>query len=439
MIVLLRTFKNIFKIEDLRRKLFFTFMALAVFRFGKFVPLPGIDTVALQDLANTFFSGGFLQYMNMMSGGALSKGAIFALGIMPYISASIMMQVLTVALPSLEALAKEGEAGRRVINQYTRYLTVGLSMVQGFATVGLLEHGFGARLVLNPGWGFRITSVMILTVGALFVMWLGEQITQYGIGQGASVLIFANIVADLPSGILKMLNSIQLGEMDLLVALLIAGFTLALTACIVFLERGERRIPVQYARRVVGRRVFGGMNTYIPLKLNSAGVMPVILTSTMMVFVMWIVKAVSTRFGMVSFLADLFDPNSPFQIVLTVILIAFFSFVYTGIQYNPEELADNIRKAGGFIPGIRPGRRTAAFFNYVLMRLGTSGAAYLAILAVLPQLILRALSSPVYLSGLSLLIAVGVAMDTSSQIEATLIERKYEGFLGTGRLKGRRG
>jgi preprotein translocase subunit SecY len=438
-VILLRTFRNIFKVEELRNKLLFTFAVLAVYRFGKCVPLPGINTVALQAAANSSFASGFLHYINLMSGGALGQGAILALGVLPYITASIMMQILTVAMPSLEALAKEGESGRRVINQYTRYLTIGLALLQSSATVGVLERAAGGSLVLFPGWGFRLMSIMILTVGALFTMWLGEQIANRGIGPGASLIIFAGIVAGLPTGLIKVFYSIRLGEFSPLMSIAVAAFIVALTACIIFLERGERRIPVQYARRVVGRRVFGGMNTYIPLKLNPVGVMPVILTGSMLAMVSTLGGFLVSRFGMGGILSDLFSYGSPFFLILRVVLIIFFSFVYTSITYNPEQLADDIRRASGFIPGIRPGRRTAQFFNHVLVRLGTVGAIYLATLSILPEIAFQLFGSPVMVTGLSLLIAVGVAMDTSSQIESALIERRYEGFLSNGRLKGRRG
>ena len=437
--ILLRTFKNIFKVEDLRNKILYTFAVLAVYRFGTQVPLPGIDAVALQKAASSMFSGGFLSYINLMSGGALSQGAIFALGIMPYISASIMMQILGFAIPSLEALSKEGESGRRVINQYTRYLTIGLSLMQGAGLAAGLEKAFGAGVVISPGWGFRLTSILILTVGALFVMWMGEQIGRYGIGQGASLIIFANIVTRLPESVLKLAHNIHMGQMDPLVGVAISLFALTLVGVIVFLERGERRIPVQYARRVVGKKVFGGMNTYIPLKLNPVGVMPVILTTPMIGMIGMVLSNIAHFTGNAGALTDWMSRDSFSMILLQVVLIIFFSFVYTGIQYNPEELAENIRKSSGFIPGIRPGKKTAEFFNFVLMRLGASGSIYLAALAVIPGLALSAMSSPIPLSGLSLLIAVGVAMDTSSQIESALVERKYEGFLSSGSLKGRRG
>lgn len=437
--ILLRTFKNIFKVEELRNKLFFTFAVLAVFRFGKCVPLPGINTTALQAIANSSFATGFLSYINLMSGGAMREGSILALGVMPYITASIIMQILAVALPSLEALSKEGESGRRVINQYTRYLTVGLGILNGIATVGVLERAAGGSLILFPGWGFRAMSVIILTVGALFTMWLGEQIANHGIGPGASLIIFANIVAGMPGGLLKIFHSMSIGELDPLVSIAVALFVLAMTACIIFLERGERRIPVQYARRVVGRRVFGGMNTYIPLKLNPVGVMPVILTGSMLAMISTLGTFLVSRFGVGGVLSDLFSYSSPFLLIVRVFLIIFFSFVYTSITYNPEQLADDIRRASGFIPGIRPGKRTADFFNHVLVRLGTAGAVYLAVLSILPEVVAQALGSPAMVGGLSLLIAVGVAMDTSSQIESALVERRYEGFLSSGRLKGRRG
>lgn len=443
MIVLFRTFLNIFRIEDLRNRIGYTLGVLAFFRLGSHVPLPGINAKALISLAGSASTGGFLSYLDIMSGGALRKGSVFALGIMPYITASIMMQILSVSIPHLEALSKEGEAGKRVIGQYTRYLTIVMSIIQSMTMVGTLEIGMWAgqsgSLFLNPGWASRLMSIFMLSVGSMFIMWLGEQITRYGIGYGSSLLIFANIVANLPGGIVRVLNGLMRNEIDLLLVFGIVAFVLALTACIVFMERGERRVPVQYARRVVGRRVFGGVNSYIPFKINSAGVMPVILSGPVVSMLIISSRLISNFIPALSFVKDLLDYQSPLMLSIMAITIIFFSYLYTSIIYNPLELAENIRKAGGFVPGIRPGRRTAECFNYILTRVGFPGAIYIAALAVVPDIAVKIFALPVRLSGLSLLIAVGVALDTASQIESFLIERKYEGFLGSKRrIKGRR-
>lgn len=440
MLVLLHNFKNIFLVSELRKKVLFTFGVLAVFRFGVHVPLPGINTVALVDFMNSAFAGGFMRMFDMFSGGAMKQLAIFALGMSPYISASIMMQLLTIMVPSFEQLAKEGEYGRKIINQYTRYLTIVVSCFQSFGLAQYIQS-YQESLVLNPGWGFTLTTMLILTVGSLFVMWLGEQITQHGIGQGSSMIIFANIIAGLPGALFKMADSIQTGQMDLLMALFIGALALTLIATIVFLEKGERRIPVQYAKRVVGQKVYGGVTTYIPFKLNSANVVPVIFASTMIGVPVMLLNFIPVKFSFLHSLAEWFNYGSPLYNVVMAGLIIFFAFVYTAMIFNPVELADNIRKSGGFIPGIRPGRKTAEFFDYVLTRVGLPGAIYLALLAILPRLIQQAASAPSwsFFDGTSLLIAVGVALDTSAQIESTLIERKYEGFLSSGRLKGRYG
>lgn len=440
MLVLLHNFKNIFLVSDLRKKLLFTFGVLAVYRFGIHVPIPGINTVALSDFMNSAFAGGFMRYFDMFSGGAMKQLAIFALGMGPYISASIMMQLLTIMVPSFEQLAKEGEYGRRIINQYTRYLTIVVALLQSFGMAQYIEH-YQEGLVLNPGWGFRLTAMLTITVGSLLVMWFGEQITQRGLGQGSSMIIFANIVAGLPGALIKITDSITTQQMDPLMAIFIGSLALAVIATIVFLEKGERRIPVQYAKRVVGQKVYGGVSTYIPFKLNSANVVPVIFASTILGVPIMALNFLPATWGFSHTLAEWLAYGSALYNVLMAGLIIFFTFVYTAIIFNPVELADNIRKSGGFIPGIRPGRKTAEFFDYVLTRVGLPGAIYLALLAILPRLVQQAVSAPswTFFDGTSLLIAVGVALDTSAQIESTLIERRYEGFLSSGRLKGRYG
>jgi len=437
-IVLLRNFKNIFLVSDLRRKVFFTFLVLAVYRLGVHIPVPGINTNVLNSLAGSGMGSGLLAYLDLFSGGALRHFAIFALGMIPYINASIMMQILSVTLPQLEQLAKEGNYGRQIINRYTRYLALGLSLIQGFGVAAMIEHQAG--LALSPGWSFRLTTMFVLSVGALFVMWLGEQINAHGIGNGSSMIIFAGIVSGLPAAVIKVWGDIQMGQNDPIIAVILVALTLAAIVCVVFLEKGERRIPIHYARKVIGNRVYGGQSSYIPLKLNPSGVIPVIFAGSIMsmigMLVAWGARGKLTLF---EFLADLLGYTGPLNLVLTAILIVFFAFFYTAIIFNPVELADNLRKSGGFMPGIRPGKRTADFFDFILTRVCFPGAMYLAALAVLPRLIRILYPFPVMFDGTSLLIVIGVALDASAQIESYLIERRYEGFLSSGRLKGRWG
>lgn len=437
MIVILKNFKNIFFVPELRRKLAFTLGILAVYRFGAHIPIPGINTMALQSLLSSKVAGGLLSYLDLFSGGALKQFAIFALGMIPYINASIMMQLLTIMLPSLEQLSKEGEYGRKIINQYTRYLTLGLSLIQGFGLSTLIESQPG--VVLNPGWGFKLTTVLILSVGAMFVMWLGEQINAHGIGNGSSIIIFAGIVVNLPAAVIKLVSLVRLGQTDPLIAGLLVLITIIVIACVIFLEKGERRVTVQYAKRVVGRKVYGGQNSYIPLKINPSGVIPVIFASAIMQLPMILVRAIGNWFPSISFVSDWFNYGGVLFFILQTGLIIFFAFFYTAIIFNPVELADNIRKSGGFVPGIRPGKKTAEFFDYLLTRIGLPGALYLAALAIIPSLLQMVFNFPVMFSGISLLIVIGVAIDTASQIESHLIERKYEGFLSSGRIRGRSG
>ncbi|MCB9493359.1 MAG: preprotein translocase subunit SecY [Epsilonproteobacteria bacterium] len=435
--MLLHNLKNIFFVAELRKKLAFTFAIFGVFRFGAHVPIPGIDVVALNNLFSSGFKSGFLTYMDMFSGGALSKFAIFALGIGPYITASIMMQILTIAVPSLEMLSKEGEYGRRIINQYTRYLTVLVSFLQAFSAVFLIERNPG--IVVSPGWAFRLTAVLILTVGSLFVMWLGEQVNTHGLGNGSSMIIFAGIVASLPGAILKIIENVRLGQTDLLLVGLLILISLAVVSCIIFLEKGERRVPIQYARRIVGQKVYGGQSSYIPLKLNPTGVVPVIFAGAMLSMPATVVSLFAMKWPYLNrivnewFLGDRLIYNT-----LLAGLIMFFVYFYASIIFNPVELADNLRKSGGFVLGIRPGKRTAEYFDFLLTRIIFAGGLYIGFLAVAPSILKSIFAFPVMFSGVSLLIVIGVALDTSAQIETHLIERKYEGFLGAGRrLKGR--
>lgn len=440
MVVLLRSFKNIFFVPELRKKLLFTLGVFAVYRLGTHIPIPGIDTnVFKQLLGGGGVVGGLLSYLDLFAGGALKRFAIFALGMGPYINASIMMQLLTVMLPSLEALSKEGEHGRRIINQYTRYLTFGLSLMYGLTTAMWVERTPG--LVITPGWTFRLTTMIVMAVGAVFVMWLGEQINSHGLGNGSSMIIFAGILAGFPGAIIKIFEKIRVGGAEeMFWAGLLLAFLIAVIAFIIFLERGERRIPIQYAKRVVGQKVYGGQSSYIPFKLNSAGVIPVIFASALMSMPIALGSLLSAKIPfMKTIIQDWLVYGGFLHSVLTSGLIMFFAFFYTAIIFNPVELADNIRKSGGFIPGIRPGKRTADFFDYVLTRVGFPGALYLATLAILPGIVYKILPQlPTMFAGISLLIVIGVALDTSAQIESQLIERRYEGFLSSGRLRGRR-
>ena len=433
--VLLKNFVNIFHISELRKKIFFTLGVLIVYRLGVHIPAVGIDMAALQATMSNAASGlgGLLGYLDLFSGGSLRMCTIFALGISPYITASIMMQLLGFTIPYLEQLLKEGEYGRKKINQYTRYLSFLISVIQSFGFSLVLERW---NLVLNPGWAFRFIFVLSLTVGSMFVMWLGEQITQHGIGNGSSMIIFAGIISNFPGYVLKTVHQVQEGNMSLISALVVLAIFIAITACIVFLEKGVRKIPVQYSRRIIGHRVYGGQSTYIPFKINPAGVMPVIFASSVLNVPMFLASTLS-KYTAFKWLSDIMSPANVLHNVLMFILIVFFSFFYTALQFNPEELADNIKKSGGFLPGIRPGRKTAEFFNYLLTRVGLVGAIYLGFLAVSPNIVKMFLEFPFMLYGTSLLIAVGVALETASQIESYLIEHKYEGFLSSGRMKGR--
>ncbi len=434
--VQLHNFKNIFLVSELRNKLAFTFGMFAVFRFGAHVSVPGIDVLALYSRFDSGFMGGLLSYLDLFSGGALKMFSIFSLGVSPYISASIMMQLLTIMVPTLEALSKEGEYGRSVINQYTRYLTFGIAIVQSIGLATWMEHQPG--LVFAPGWGFRLTTVLIISVGSLLVMWLGEQINAHGLGNGSSMIIFAGIVVAFPGALIRLWENFQMGQAGLFLITLLVVIAIGFIMSIIFLERGERKVPVQYAKRVVGNKVYGGQSSYIPLKINPAGVVPVIFSSSILGMPVAVAGLFAYRWpAITAIITDYFGRESALYNVLNAGLIVFFTYFYTAIIFNPVELAENIRKSGGFIPGIRPGKNTSEFFDYLLTRIGFPGAMYLAGLAILPSMIKGFVNFPVFFNGVSLLIVVGVALDTSSQIESHLIERRYEGFLSGGRLKGR--
>jgi len=434
-LILFKSFKNIFLISDLRRKLFFTLGVLIIDRLGTYVPVAGVNVPMLGEYMKQATNLGMLfSYLDTFSGSALGKCTLFSLGISPYITASIMMQLLGMSIPSLEQMLKEGEYGRKVFNQYTRYLTLGLSIFYSLSYALFLES---QGLALTPGWGFRLLFVISLTAGALFVMWLGEQISLFGIGNGASMIIFAGIVARFPDYVMRTLRYIDMGTISSITALFILAVFILVIACVVFLEKGERKISVQYARRIVGNKVYGGQSTYIPFKINTAGVMPVIFASSVLQIPMSIIGMLSTRYASLKFLAEIFSVSGALFNALQFLLIIFFTFFYTALIFNPDELSENLKKNGGFIPGIRPGKKTAQFFDYILTRIGLVGAIYLASLAILPNILTAAINMPFYLGGTALLICVGVALETSSQIESYLIEHRYEGFLSTGKMKSR--
>lgn len=415
------------------KKLLFTFVVLIVYRIGVFIPVIGINVPLLAEhMGRQEALGGLLRYLDLFSGGALQQCTLFALGIGPYITASIMMQILSMSVPYLEQLSKEGEYGRKVINQYTRYLAFFLSIGYALGYATYLEH---AQLILTPGIAFKIMFVMSLTVGSMFVMWLSEQISLMGIGNGSSMILFAGIVARFPDYVIKTINAVQVNNMSSVLAVAILIFFIAITAAIVFLEKGDRKIPVQYARRVVGNRVYGGQTSYIPFKINTAGVMPVIFASSVLNIPVFITTMFASRWAFLKVVQDALQMGGFLYNTLEFGLIVFFTFFYTALVFNPVELADNMKKSGGFIPGIRPGKQTSDYFDYLLTRIGLVGAIYLGILALLPNIVHAVVAMPFFLQGTSLLITVGVALELSSQIESYLIEHNYGSFLTTGRMK----
>ena len=433
---LITSFQNILKIPELRSRVLFTLAMLAVYRIGAHIPTPGINN---DELAAFLLDqgGALLGFLDIFSGGSLSRLTIFALGIMPYISASIILQLLTVVIPHLSKLAKEGERGRKTIIQYTRYGTIGIALIQGFGIALGLEGMNGGQYVLEPGWPFRFMTVITLTAGTAFLMWLGEQITERGVGNGISLIIFAGIVARLPSAVAQTFEMYRVGELSLLFLILLGVTMLGVITAIVFLESGRRRVPVQYAKRVVGRRVYGGQSTHIPLKINTAGVIPPIFASSIIAF-----PATITSFVQVPWVQALGAHLAPGSVVYTLLyvgLIIFFCFFYTAVVLNPVDMSDNMKKYGGFIPGIRPGQRTADYIYRVLTRITFAGSIYLAIVCVIPELLIYQLNVPFYFGGTSLLIVVGVGLDTAQQIESHMLMRNYEGFLAKGRLRGRSG
>ncbi len=435
---MLTGFQNITRVPELKKRLLVTALLLTVYRIGVYIPTPGIDTAALQALFAQQ-TGTLFGLIDMFSGGAVSRFSIFTLGIMPYISASIILQLLTVVIPQLEKLSKEGELGRRKITQYTRYGTIVLSIIQGMGiAVGLegVAGGGGGSVVYNAGWSFRLMTVITLTSGTAFLMWLGEQITERGIGNGISLIIFAGIVARFPSGLVRTFTLIRTGEMNLFIGLFILVLMIAVVGVIIYFERAHRRIPVQYARRIVGRRVYGGQSTHLPLKVNTAGVIPPIFASSILLFPATLANFI--KHPITKKISDTLAPGNLSYELLYVAFIIFFCYFYTAVTFNPVDVADNMKKYGGFVPGIRPGKKTAEYIDRILTRITLGGALYVSVICVLPSILISRFNVPFYFGGTGLLIVVGVAMDTIQQIETHLITRHYEGFLKKGQIKGRR-
>ncbi|HKJ14864.1 MAG: preprotein translocase subunit SecY [Desulfobulbales bacterium] len=430
--------KNTAALPELRRRLIFTFLMLAVYRIGVQIPTPGINGEALA----AFFeknAGTLFGMFNMFSGGALENFSIFALGIMPYISASIIIQLLTVVIPQLEALSKEGESGRRKITQYTRYGTVGLSLIQSlFISAGLegMSGPGGEAIVIVPGWQFKLMTIITLTSGTAFIMWLGEQMTERGIGNGISLIIFAGIVARMPAAIGNTIQMVSAGEMNVLFLVLLLVVMVLVVGIILFFETAQRRIPIQYAKRVVGRRVYGGQSSHLPLKINVAGVIPPIFASSIMMFPATIGGLI--QIDWIQRVSASLSPGTIFYYLLFVAFIVFFCFFYTAVTFNPVDVAENLKKNGGFIPGIRPGKKTSDFIDKALTRLTVIGAIYVSVICVMPTVLISKFNVPFYFGGTALLIVVGVAIDTISQIESHMVMRNYEGFMKKGRIKGRR-
>jgi preprotein translocase subunit SecY len=429
---------NITRIPELNRRILFTFAMLAVYRIGCAVPTPGIDPNEIHRYFEQSGSGGgIFDYLNLFTGGAFEQLSVFSLGIMPYVSSSIILQLLAVVIPKLEELRKEGEEGRRVITRWTRYGTVALAIIQGFLMATALERGLlGPNTVMHPGWGFRFTTVLTLAAGTSFIMWLGEQINERGIGNGISLIIFAGIVCRIPAALSRVWDMVRTDQLPPLGILLLAAAMVVVVGVIVYFERAQRRIPIQYARRVVGRRQLAGGMTYFPLRLNTSGVIPPIFASSLLVLPIQISQWAGKE-SIADFVNDYLGWNTWGHQVLYIVLILFFAYFYTGVMLDPDDVAENVRKNGGYIPGIRPGKRTAEYILRVLNRITLIGALYLAAVCVLPSILQTQFSVPFVFGGTALLIVVGVAMDTVGQVEAHLVAHNYDTFVQGARLRGR--
>lgn len=436
--------QNVPKVPELNKRLLFTILMLIVYRIGVHIPTPGIDSEALAEFFN-MARGTVFGFFNMFSGGALERFSVFALGIMPYISSSIIMQLLTVVSPTLAKLQKEGDLGKKKISQYTRYGTIIISIVQGLGIAYGLEHTtgpLGQSVVINPGWGFRIITALTLTAGTAFIMWLGEQITERGIGNGISLIIFAGIVARMPAAIGNTFNLIKTGELNLFLLIFIVLLMIVVIGLIIFIETSQRKIPIHYPQRVVGNKVYGNQSTHLPLKVNSSGVIPPIFASSILMFPATVASFVPqealSKAPILDSLLRSLSPDSLLYNILFVSLIIFFAFFYTAIVFNPVDVSENLKKYGGYIPGIRPGPKTAEYIDRILSRITLGGAVYVAIICVLPNILVGKFNVPFYFGGTALLIVVGVALDTLAQVETFLLARSYEGFTRKGRIRGRR-
>jgi preprotein translocase subunit SecY len=435
---LFEAFQNIFRIPELKKRVLFSLGMLAVYRVGCHIPTPGIDSLALAH----FFKqaqGTLLGLFDMFSGGALERLTVFALGIMPYISSSIIFQLLTVVVPAVEKLSKEGEAGRKKIIQYTRYGTILLSVVQALGiSIGLesMRGPAGELVVPNPGWEFRIVTVITLTAGTAFIMWLGEQMSEKGIGNGISLIIFAGIVARIPVALINTFRLLKAGQLSLFVVIFVFALMFLAVAAVVFVERGQRRVPIHYAKRVVGLKTYGAQTSHLPLKVNMAGVIPPIFASSIIMFPATIGNFINVPW--VQQAAQSMAPGKLFYNIFYVAFIVFFCYFYTAVTFNPVDVADNVKKHGGYIPGIRPGKETSEYLDQVLTKLTFAGAIYISAVCVLPEMMISKFNLPFYFGGTALLIAVGVGMDTVSQVESHLITRSYEGFMKGVKIKGRR-
>lgn len=422
---------------ELKKRIWFTLGALLVYRFGTYIPMPGINTDALRQTFEHHASG-VLGLFNMFAGGAVGRMAIFALGIMPYISASIIVQLMTSVIPSLEALKKEGETGRKIINQYTRYGTVFLALIQAYGIAIALESGMGTglQIVTEPGMFFRVTAVITLAGGTMFLMWLGEQITSRGIGNGISLIIFAGIVANLPSAVAQLLTAHSQADMSTFMLIAIVVIVIAVIAVIVFVERAQRRILIQYPKRQVGNRMFQGDTSHLPLKLNTAGVIPPIFASSLLMLPATINNFSQNMPHWLQSISFSLSHGQPLYMVVYAALMAFFCFFYTAIVFNPKDTADQLKKHSGFIPGIRPGERTAEYIDYVLTRITVIGAIYIILVCLLPEFLMSTLHIPFYLGGTSLLIVVTVTLDTIAQVQGHLVAHQYEGLIKKSKLRG---
>ncbi len=434
---MIKTIESVFKIPELRKRILFTLALLVVYRVGGHVPTPGIDAKVLAE-ASRSMGGSLLGLYDMFVGGAFQKATIFALGIMPYISASIILQLLGAVIPYFQKLQKEGEEGRRKITQYTRYGTVLIAAMQALGTTIYLESlsSAGSHVVPHPGMSFRLLTMITFTCGTIFIMWLGEQITERGIGNGISLIIFIGIIARFPNGVVDEIKMIFMGQRNLFAEIFLVALMVGVVAAIVLVTRAQRKIPVQYAKRVIGRKMYGGQSTHIPLSVNTAGIIPIIFAQS----IMFAPSTLASFFPNSEFMQSLHSWFAPGMVLYSLsygLLIVFFAYFYTAIVFNPVDLADNMRKYGGFIPGIRPGKRTSEYIDKVLTRITLPGAVFFAVVAVLPYFLMKGMNVQFYFGGTGLLIVVGVALDTLQQIESHLLMRHYDGFMKKGRIRGR--